>query len=644
MTATAPHSEAQEDPGIQKDGPRPGHGPSSFWLLALGAIGVVYGDIGTSPLYAFREAVVAALGGTGTVNDALVLGILSLIIWALLLIVTLKYVFVLLNADNKGEGGTLSLMALAMRGRGKFFAIIPFLGMIGAALFFGDAIITPAISILGAIEGLKIVTPAFEPYVIWISLAIIVVLFAVQSRGTAAVAGVFGPVTLLWFAALAVTGVINILAAPNVLYAINPFYAASFLNSHGMLGLITLGAVFLAVTGAEALYADLGHFGKNPIKYAWLVIVLPSLTLNYLGQGALVLTNPAAMENPFFFMVPSWALLPLVALASAASIIASQAVITGAYSMARQAVQLGLLPRMSVNFTSYASAGQIYMPQINWLLLIGVIALVLAFKTSSALATAYGIAVTGTMVVTAILAMFVIKNRWKWPMVGMLALMVPLLVIDLIFFGANALKISHGGWLPLTLGAAVMFLMWTWRKGTRQLLASTRALQAPLNTVVRSLSRSSVHRIEGTALYLTQTPDAAPTALMHGLKHYQALHKHNAIVCIHMESEPTVAEGQRVRMQTLSDDFTLIDLHFGYMETPDVPQALAKAEWPGAAMPGMKTSYVLSRRSLQAAKTGDMPVWQDKLFIFMARNADDASHYFHLPSERVLELGSRVSV
>jgi KUP system potassium uptake protein len=531
MATPSSLGEAQDSPASGGHGPGHRHGPASFWLLALGAIGVVYGDIGTSPLYAFREALKAALHGDTAVTEPLVLGILSLILWALLLIVTLKYVFVLLNADNKGEGGTLSLMALAMRGRGKFFAIIPFLGMAGAALFFGDAIITPAISVLSAVEGLNVVTPAFEPYVLWISLAIIVALFAVQSHGTAAVANVFGPVTLLWFAALAIAGASNIAQTPSVLLAFNPLHAISFLGSHGVIGLVTLGAVFLAVTGAEALYADLGHFGKKPIKYAWLFIVLPSLAINYLGQGALVLANPAALENPFFLMVPGWALLPMVLLATAATIIASQAVITGAYSMTRQAVQLGLLPRMSVAFTSHASSGQIYMPQVNWLLLIGVIVLVLAFKTSSALATAYGIAVTGTMVVTALLAMFVIRNRWKWSMPAMLALMLPLLAIDLIFFGANALKIMQGGWMPLALGAAIMVLMWTWRKGARQLNASTRALAAPLSTVVKSLSTSAVHRIDGAALYLTQTPDAAPTALMHSLKHFQGLHRHNAIVC-----------------------------------------------------------------------------------------------------------------
>jgi len=516
--------------------------------------------------------------------------------------------------------------------------------MMGAALFFGDAIITPAISVLSAVEGLNVVTPAFEPYVIWISLAIIVTLFAVQSRGTASVASVFGPVTLVWFAVLAVAGAVNIAAAPAVLWAINPVHALAFLSSHGMIGLVTLGAVFLAVTGAEALYADLGHFGKKPIKYAWLVVVLPSLALNYLGQGALVLTNPATLSNPFFLMVPEWALLPTVALATAATIIASQAVITGAYSMTRQAVQLGLLPRMSVAFTSHASAGQIYMPQVNWLLLAGVVALVLAFKTSSNLATAYGIAVTGTMVVTAILAMFVIKNRWKWSMLGTLLLMLPLLMIDLVFFGANALKITQGGWLPLTLGGIIMFLMWTWRKGSRQLNTSTRAMAAPLKTVVGSLASSAVHRIDGAALYLTQTPDAAPTSLMHSLKHFRSLHRHNAIVCVRVEDQPTVAEADRLRIKALSDDFSLIDVRFGFMETPDVPRALTRAEWPGAPLPPMKVSYVLSRRSLQASPEGSMPRWQDRIFIFMARNADDASHYFHLPEERVIELGSRVSV
>ncbi len=644
MTESVQNTEAPDDPDLSRHGAPHGVAPSSFWILALGAIGVVYGDIGTSPLYALREAVNAALVQDGKVTEPLILGILSLIIWALLLVVTLKYVVVLLRADNKGEGGTLSLMALAQRGRGKNLAIIPILGMIGAALFYGDAIITPAISVLSAIEGLKLVTPAFDSYVIWISLAIIVALFAVQFRGTASVAKLFGPVTLIWFAALAITGIVNIQLNPQVLMALNPVYAISFLSNHGVVGLVTLGAVFLAVTGAEALYADLGHFGIKPIRAAWLYIVLPSLLLNYLGQGALILARPETIENPFFLMVPGWALLPMVLLAAAATIIASQAVITGAFSMTRQAVQLGLLPRMHIAFTSQSNAGQIYLAQVNWLLLIGVIILVLVFKTSSNLATAYGIAVTGTMVVTSLLAIFVIRNRWKWSMHATLALMLPLLAIDIIFFGANALKIMQGGWMPLALGAIIMLLMWTWRSGSQQVAKSTRTMAAPLATVVASLSKSKVHRIDGAAIFLTQTPDSAPTALMHSLKHFRGLHRNNAILSVKTEDQPYVDDKDRATIVKLSSEFAAIELRFGYLETPDIPKALAALQWTEEPFQKAETSYFLSRRNLQASKTVGMPLWQDALFIFMARNADDASHYFQLPAERVVEMGSRIAI
>ncbi len=644
MSDSVKTAEAPDDPGLQRHGAAHGVAPSSFWFLALGAIGVVYGDIGTSPLYALREAVNAALAQDGKVTEPLILGILSLIIWALLLVVTLKYVVVLLRADNKGEGGTLSLMALAQRGRGKYFAIIPILGMIGAALFYGDAIITPAISVLSAVEGLKIITPAFEPYIIWISLAIIIGLFAVQSRGTASVAMLFGPITLVWFAALAVSGVVNILANVNVLFAFNPIHAITFMSHHGVVGLVTLGAVFLAVTGAEALYADLGHFGIKPIRAAWLYVVLPCLLLNYLGQGALVLTRPEALENPFFLMFPSWALLPMVLLAAAATIIASQAVITGAFSMTRQAVQLGLLPRMRIAFTSESNAGQIYMPQVNWLILIGVIVLVFAFRTSSNLATAYGIAVTGTMVVTAVLAMFVIRNRWKWSIHATLALMLPLLAIDLVFFGANALKIAQGGWMPLALGGMIMLVMWTWRTGTRQIAQATQNMDAPLSTVVKSLGKSGVHRIEGTAIFFTQTPDAAPTALMHSLKHFKGLHRNNVILSVKTEDQPYVEAKERMTVKELSPDFSSVEMRFGFMEQPDVPNALSQTVWPGSTAAPANTSYFLSRRNLQASKQVGMPLWQDAIFIFLARNGDDASHYFQLPPDRVVELGSRVSI
>jgi KUP system potassium uptake protein len=644
MTDSIQTAEAPDDPGLLRHGAALGVAPSSFWFLALGAIGVVYGDIGTSPLYALREAVNAALAQDGKVTEPLMLGILSLIIWALLLVVTLKYVVVLLQADNKGEGGTLSLMALAQRGRGKYFTIIPVLGMIGAALFYGDAIITPAISVLSAVEGLKIVTPAFDPFVIWISLAIIIGLFAMQSRGTASVSKLFGPITLVWFAALAVSGVVNILANANVLFAFNPVHAITFLSHHGVVGLVTLGAVFLAVTGAEALYADLGHFGIKPIRAAWLFVVLPCLLLNYLGQGALVLTHPETLENPFFLMMPGWALVPMVLLAAAATIIASQAVITGAFSMTRQAVQLGLLPRMRIAFTSESNAGQIYMPQVNWFILVGVIVLVFAFRTSSNLATAYGIAVTGTMVVTAILAMFVIRNRWKWSIHTTLALMLPLLAIDLIFFGANALKIVEGGWMPLALGGFIMLLMWTWRTGTRQIAKVTQAMDAPIATVVKSLAKSSVHRIDGTAIFFTQTPDAAPTALMHSLKHFKGLHRSNIILSVKTADQPYVDAAERMTVTDLSADFAAIEMRFGFMESPDVPKALSQTAWPGSTAAPANTSYFLSRRNLQASKHVGMPMWQDAIFIFLARNGDDASRYFQLPPDRVVELGSRIAI
>ncbi len=411
MSTSTSGSEASDDPASSSGGQR----PAGFLILALGSIGVVYGDIGTSPLYALREAVLAAMRKDGAISEHMILGVLSLILWSLILVVTVKYVLILLNADNKGEGGTLSLMALAERAMGKSLVLIPILGMIGAALFYGDAIITPAISVLSAVEGLKIITPAFDPYILPVTLAIIVGLFLVQAHGTGRIAAFFGPITLVWFIAIGLAGLAHIFDHPAVLMSFNPLYAVSFMYSHGVIGLVTLGAVFLAVTGAEALYADLGHFGKKPIRWAWLVVVLPALALNYLGQGAMLIANPATIDNPFFRMMPDWALAPMVVLATAATIIASQAVITGAYSLTQQAIQLGLLPRMEIRFTSESNAGQIYLPQVNWLLLVGVILLVLSFKTSSALATAYGIAVTGTMVVTAIMAIFVMWKHWRWP-------------------------------------------------------------------------------------------------------------------------------------------------------------------------------------------------------------------------------------
>ena len=615
-----------------------------FWSLALGSIGVVYGDIGTSPLYALREAVLAAMPNGIAPNEAVVLGILSLIIWALLLVVTAKYVVILLRADNKGEGGTLALMALASRSLARRSNIIIFLGIISGALFYGDAIITPALSVLSAVEGLKIATPAFDPYVVPLTVFILVLLFAVQSRGTANVATFFGPITLFWFAAIAAAGIWHVAQNPAVLLAFNPWYGATFLLHHGVVGFYTLGAVFLVVTGAEALYADLGHFGQGPIRFAWLVIVLPALTINYLGQGALVLANPKSVENPFFLLYPDWALLPMVLLATIATVIASQAVITGAYSLTRQAIQLGLLPRLEIRHTSEALFGQIYMPRVNTFLLIGVLLLVALFRSSSALASAYGIAVTGTMVVTAIMAIVVIWRVWNWPLIGALALMLPFLFIDVTFLSANLLKIVEGGWMPLALGALVMTIMYTWRRGSRLLFEKTRRQETPLEGLVKSLEKKPPARVPGTAVFLTSDPVSAPTALLHSLKHYKVLHEKNVILTIETADTPRVDAGERVRIQPVGKTFSAVVLRFGFMETPNVPKALAIARKLGWQFDIMSTSFFLSRRSLKPAPQSGMPRWQDRLFIGLTRLANDATDYFQIPTGRVVEVGTQVTI
>jgi len=616
----------------------------SFWSLALGSIGVVYGDIGTSPLYALREAVLAATPTGIAPNDAAVLGILSLIIWALLLVVTAKYVLILLRADNKGEGGTLALMALASRSLVRRSNIIIFLGIISGALFYGDAIITPALSVLSAVEGLKVATPAFDPYVVPLTVFVLALLFAVQSRGTANVAAFFGPITLFWFAVIAAAGLWHVAGNPAVLLAFNPWYGITFLLHHGIVGFYTLGAVFLVVTGAEALYADLGHFGRGPIRFAWLVIVLPALTINYLGQGALVLANPKSVENPFFLLYPDWALLPMVLLATAATVIASQAVITGAYSLTRQAIQLGLLPRLEIRHTSEALFGQIYMPRVNTFLFIGVILLVALFRSSSALASAYGIAVTGTMVVTAMMAIVVIWRVWNWSLIGALALMLPFLFIDFTFLSANLLKIVDGGWMPLALGAFVMTIMYTWRRGSRLLFEKTRRQETPLESLVKSLENKPPARVPGTAVFLTSDPVSAPTALLHSLKHYKVLHEKNVILTIETADAPRVDAGERVRIQPVGKTFSRIVLRFGFMETPNVPKALAIARKLGWQFDIMSTSFFLSRRSLKPATQSGMPRWQDRLFIGLTRLANDATDYFQIPTGRVVEVGTQVTI
>ena len=620
------------------------HSTARFTALLIGSIGVVYGDIGTSPLYAFREAVVAASGSAGAVTPQAVLGVLSLILWALIVVVTLKYVVVLLRADNNGEGGTLALMALAQRAVGHGAGTIVLLGIISGALFYGDAVITPALSVLSAIEGIKLVTETFDPYVVPLTVLILAVLFAAQSRGTARVAAFFGPVMCIWFAVIAVAAIPAIVQHPEVLLALNPLHAVSFMLHHGIIGFVTLGAVFLAVTGAEALYADLGHFGKRPIQTAWLFIVLPSLALNYLGQGALVIADSKAVENPFFLMFPDWALIPMVVLATVATVIASQAVITGAYSLTRQAIQLGLLPRFEIRHTSEAHSGQIYIPRINMLLFVSVILLVLMFRSSSALASAYGIAVTGTMVVTAMMGFVVIWKVWRWSPFAAAALIAPFLFLDLTFLAANLLKVFEGGWVPLALGAVVMLLMYTWRRGSRLLFEKSRKLEFPLADLVAMLEKRPPQRVSGTAVFLTSDPASAPTALMHSLKHYKVLHEKNVILTIETAPTPRIDPAERVRLEQISATFTKVTLRFGFMETPNVPKSLAIARKLGWQFDIMSTSFFLSRRALKPAVHSGMPRWQDHLFIALSRTANDATDYFQIPSGRVVEVGTQVTI
>jgi KUP system potassium uptake protein len=620
------------------------HSTAGFAALTLGSIGVVYGDIGTSPLYAFREAVTAASAG-GEVTPQAVTGVVSMILWALIIVVTLKYVLILLRADNHGEGGTLALMALAQRAvTSKAASVIVLLGIISGALFYGDAVITPALSVLSAVEGIKLVTATFDPYVVPITVLILVALFAVQSRGTARVAAFFGPVMLIWFLIIGFAALPEIVRRPEILFAFNPFYAVSFMLHHGMIGFVTLGAVFLAVTGAEALYADLGHFGKKPIQTAWIFIVLPSLALNYLGQGAIVISDPKAVENPFFLMFPDWALIPMVALATLATVIASQAVITGAYSLTRQAIQLGLMPRFEIRHTSESHSGQIFIPRINRMLLIAVMLLVLMFKSSSALASAYGISVTGTMVVTAMMGFVVIWKVWKWKPLAAAALIAPFLLLDLTFLSANLLKVFEGGWVPLALGGWVMLLMYTWRRGSRLLFEKSRKLEFPLADLVAMLEKRPPARVAGTAVFLTSDPASAPTALMHSLKHYKVLHEKNVILTIESAPTPRVDLAERVRLEQISPTFTKVTLKFGFMESPNVPKALAVARKLGWQFDIMSTSFFLSRRALKPAAHSGMPRWQDHMFIALSRTANDATDYFQIPSGRVVEVGTQVTI
>lgn len=611
--------------------------------LALGAVGVVYGDIGTSPIYALREAT-RAVAGDRPPTEAEMLGILSIIVWSLTLIVSIKYVLFVLRADNNNEGGTLSLMALARRDAGSYAPAILLLGMVGAALFFGDAIITPAISVLSAVEGLEVVTPAFSEYVIAITLAILLTLFAVQRFGTARVASVFGPITATWFVTLGASGAVELAEYPAVLAALDPSYAVLFMIDHSGVALVVMGAAFLAVTGAEAIYADLGHFGRRPIVLAWFALVFPALLINYFGQGAYVISHGGVVEQPLFQMVPKWATLPMVILATMATVIASQAVITGAYSLTRQAIQLQLLPRLEVQHTSETQSGQIYMPQVNLLLLIGVVILVAEFGSSGALASAYGISVAGEMVVTALLLFFVVWRTWRRSVWLAALLITPFLLLDLTFLWANAQKIGDGGWVSIAVAAVLTVMMVTWRKGSRLLFRKTRKSEVPLALLTDNLAAKRPTLVSGTAVFLTSDPESAPTALMHSLKHYHVLHEKNAILTVEMTEEPYVAEHRRAKITEINDMFMRVVLRFGYMEQPNVPKALAVCRRQGWKFDIMSTSFFVSRRSLRISRRSLMPRWQDKLFMSLARNASDASAYFQIPTGRVVEIGTQVTL
>jgi len=615
----------------------------SFGALTLGAIGVVYGDIGTSPIYAFREALrpVVAEGGAGRAE---VLGLLSLLIWTLLLIVTVKYVIFLLRVDNRGEGGVLALYTMVRLAIGKRSIPMLSLAIIGAALFFGDAIITPAISVLSAVEGGELVWPSLERWVVPLTIGILIALFMVQPKGTAKIAGAFGPITALWFLMLAGMGAWHIVENPQVLFAFNPVWAVSFLLAHSGIAFTVLGAVFLAVTGAEALYADLGHFGRKPIIAAWVLLVFPALVLNYLGQGALVLTHPEALENPLFSMVSPTLLPFVVVLATAATVIAAQAVISGAFSMGRAAIQLGLLPRLQIRHTSAGQSGQIYIGALNWLMLAGVIWLVLSFRTSENLAAAYGIAVTGTMLVTTALACVYLFRSGLVPLPVAMLITGPIFALELVFLASNLVKIADGGYVPLMLASVLGLCMWSWWRGTQSILAIQRRLEVPLANFVESMARSSAHVVPGTAFFLNPDPDAVPQALLHNLKHNRVLHDQNVILTIETLRTPLAAPEERASYEVLGPRFARLILRFGFMETPNVSRAMRHARAAGLKFDVMRSSFFLGRR--RPVITGHIGVERalNRIYALLMRFSADPSDFYHLPRDRVVELGERVSL
>jgi KUP system potassium uptake protein len=612
--------------------------------LTLAALGIVYGDIGTSPLYAIKEVFGSAHHPVPITPDN-VLGVLSLFLWSLLIVVTLKYVSFIMRANNKGEGGIIALLTLALHNgdpASRRQRLLIALGLFGAALFYGDGVITPAISVLSAVEGLELITPAFKPYIQPITLAILIGLFFIQRRGTASVGALFGPIMLLWFAVLAAFGAMAIVEHPAVLAAVNPVYGFNFLLGNSVLGFFALGAVVLCITGAEALYADMGHFGARPIQVAWLGYVLPALLINYFGQGALLLDNPEAVQNPFYLLAPDWALYPLVILSTVATIIASQAVISGAFSITQQAIQLGYTPRLEIQHTSDREIGQIYLPAINWLLLIAIIGLVVGFGSSSNLAAAYGIAVTGTMLITNLLAIAVAVRLWQWSPWRAVLGALPFIVIDLGFFLANSVKIPDGGWFPLAFGLGVFILLTTWKRG-RELLhdrLATDALQ--LKPFVVDIADNGIERVAGTAIFLTPDPEAVPHALLHSLKHFKTLHEQVVILSVSVFDVPYVPDIDRVEVRRLAGNFAQVVVQYGYKDEPDIPAALGLCAAAGLPIEMMDTSFFLGRETLIPKLKSDMAYWRELLFVAMFRNAGSATAYFRIPSNRVVELGAQI--
>ena len=630
-----------------------GHAHPALTALTIGAIGVVFGDIGTSPLYAFREALGQA--SKHGVHAEEILGVESLALWALILIVTVKYVLFLMRADNDGEGGVLALLALARRGTKQAGSFVLALGAIGAALFYGDAVITPSLSVLSAVEGLQSlphIGAIFTPErTLAISIAILVGLFLIQSRGTAAVSKLFGPVCIVWFVAIAAIGAMHIADSPRVLTALFPWHAVLFVANHGVPGLFVLGAVFLTVTGAEALTADMGHFGRRPIKLAWFALVFPALMLNYLGQGAFALHSLALAQAAgqgfqnldwFFITIPLPIRLPMVMLATLATIIASQAVITGAFSLTQQAMQLGLLPRLATKQTSAGHAGQIYIGAVNWLVLAGVVALALGFRTSSAMASAYGIAVTGTMVVTSCLAYVVVRNRWGWSLPLAIAVIAPFLAIDLMFFGANILRVVEGGWVPLTIAGVLLVVIWTWRRGRRIVSETESEGAVPLADMAKALAKRPPARVEGIAIYLTAHTDLTPHALLHNIKHNHVLHEHNYITTVRVLQKPYCDPDSRLKLERVDDNFSTIEMRYGFMERPRLRDDLIAlgTQLPGAA----RASFFIGRNNYSISSEGQMPIWQDILFIVLYRNAANPTDYFNIPPNRVIELGAQYAI